>query len=49
VLGDFRRARRGEAYMFLAAHPFQNRFSAPGLNVGFIADLNYDGSEVVLR
>jgi uncharacterized protein (TIGR03437 family) len=49
VLGALPGGKDTKAYMFLAAHPLQDRFSAPGLNVGFIADLNYDGSEVVLR
>jgi hypothetical protein len=49
VLGALPVGENTKAYMFLAAHPLQNRFSAPGLNIGFIADLNNDGSEVVLR
>ena len=49
VLGALPAGENTKAYMFLAAHPLQNRFSAPGLNIGFIADLSNDGSEVVLR
>jgi hypothetical protein len=49
VLGALPGGKDTKAYMFLAAHPLQNRFSAPGLNIGFIADLNTDSGEVVLR
>ena len=48
-LGALPAGENTKAYMFLAAHPLQNRFSVPGLNIGFIADLNNDGREVVLR
>jgi len=49
VLGALPGGTDTKAYLFLGAHPFQNRFSAPGLDAGFVGNLNVDGQEVALR
>jgi uncharacterized protein (TIGR03437 family) len=41
--------KSSEASFFLGIHPFQNRFIAPGLDSAFIADLNTDNRDAVLR
>jgi uncharacterized protein (TIGR03437 family) len=35
--------------LFLAAHPFQNTFSAPGLDIGYFSNLGSDSKDVVFR
>ena len=35
--------------LFLAAHPFQNTFSAPGIDVGYFTNLGSDSKDVVFR
>ncbi len=47
VLGALPAGRFG--YLFLGTHPFQNRFSAKGLDAAYIADLNTDYQQVEIR
>ena len=49
VLGAMPSAPADRGYLFLAKHPLQNPFSAPGIDIGYFVDLSSDSKELAFR
>jgi hypothetical protein len=49
VLGAMPSAPADRGYLFLAKHPLQNPFSAPGIDIGYFVDFSSDSKELAFR
>jgi hypothetical protein len=49
VLAVLPPASASRGYLFLGTHPFENTFSAPGLDVGYFANFSTDSRTVEFR
>jgi len=49
VLGAMPAAPADRGYLFLAKHPLQNPFSAPGIDIGYFVDFSSDSKELAFR
>ena len=49
VLGAMPSAPADRGYLFLAKHPLQNTFRAPGIDIGYFVDFSSDSKELAFR
>jgi hypothetical protein len=49
VLGAMPSAPAERGYLFLAKHPLQNAFSAPGIDIGYFVDFSSDSKELAFQ
>jgi hypothetical protein len=49
ILGAMPSAPADRGYLFLAKHPLQNAFSAPGIDIGYFVDFSGDSKELAFQ